>query len=411
MSKYYRIRRAEAASAPLGHVLRRRTGPRLARAKTEELAALEDVSFEVARGEALGIIGRNGAGKSTLLKVLSRITPPSTGRVVLSGRVGSLLEVGTGFHPELTGRENIFLSGAILGMRRREIGHRFDAIVEFAETTRFLETPVKRYSSGMYVRLAFAVAAHLDSEILIVDEVLAVGDAQFQRKCLAAMGEVRRDGRTVLFVSHNMAAIEYLCPRTLYIEGGRVSFDGPTGSALAAYSGAKGRTGAQTAVGVFERVEELGSTLSGYRVKRVRLGSDDGLQDIFRPGSPMHIAVDGDGLTNTDDVEVGFRIRSASGVSVAGVRAVMRAPSPRPKAPAAATGDVTFSIARLPLNPGAYSLDVGLNDRRTDAELDLAEHVATFEVLASDVYESGYRPTDSEGPVFLDFSWFARSGG
>src|ERR1700738_407031 len=182
--------------------------------------ALKDVSFEVTRGEIVGIIGRNGAGKSTLLKVLSRITEPTTGAVDIYGRVGSLLEVGTGFHPELTGRENIFLNGAILGMRRAEIERKFDEIVAFAQIERFLDTQVKHYSSGMYMRLAFSVAAHLEPEILLVDEVLAVGDAAFQKKCLGKMGDVAKEGRTVLFVSHNMTAIRSLCRRVLWLDNG-----------------------------------------------------------------------------------------------------------------------------------------------------------------------------------------------
>jgi lipopolysaccharide transport system ATP-binding protein len=188
----------------------------------EEVWALKDVSFEIKRGEAVGIIGRNGAGKSTLLKILSRITEPSTGLVTIKGRVASLLEVGTGFHPELSGRENIYLNGTILGMTRVEIKRKFDEIVAFAEVEKYLDTPVKRYSSGMYVRLAFAVAAHLEPEILVVDEVLAVGDAQFQKKCLGKMSEVGKEGRTVLFVSHNMDAIERLCGRVVWLRSGQV---------------------------------------------------------------------------------------------------------------------------------------------------------------------------------------------
>jgi lipopolysaccharide transport system ATP-binding protein len=204
--------------------------------EVEEFWALKDVSFEVKRGEVLGIIGRNGAGKSTLLKILSRITEPTHGRVTLRGRVASLLEVGTGFHPELTGRENIFLNGAILGMTRAEIRKKFDEIVAFAEVEKFLETPVKHYSSGMYVRLAFAVAAHLEPEILIVDEVLAVGDTEFQKKCLGKMGEVsRQEGRTVLFVSHNLAAIAEMTDRVLLLSSGRTAFDGNTGDAISIY--------------------------------------------------------------------------------------------------------------------------------------------------------------------------------
>jgi lipopolysaccharide transport system ATP-binding protein len=197
-------------------------GRPLVTAEVEEFWALKDISFEVKRGKVVGIIGRNGAGKSTLLKVISRITEPSAGRVTIRGRVASLLEVGTGFHPELTGRENIYLNGAILGMTRAEIRNKFDEIVAFAEVERFLDTPVKRYSSGMYVRLAFAVAAHLEPEILVVDEVLAVGDAEFQRKCLGKIGEVASGGRTVLFVSHNMAAIQTLCQSAILLAQGEL---------------------------------------------------------------------------------------------------------------------------------------------------------------------------------------------
>jgi lipopolysaccharide transport system ATP-binding protein len=203
--------------------------------QSEVFWALKDVSFDVTQGEVVGIIGRNGAGKSTLLKILSRITEPTTGRVRIRGRVASLLEVGTGFHPELTGRENVFLNGAILGMTREEIKRKFDEIVAFAEVEKFLDTPVKRYSSGMYVRLAFAVAAHLEPEILIVDEVLAVGDAQFQKKCLGKMGSVSKLGRTVLFVSHNMTAIEQLCPQSLLLKEGRIQRSGPTHHVIAEY--------------------------------------------------------------------------------------------------------------------------------------------------------------------------------
>jgi lipopolysaccharide transport system ATP-binding protein len=204
--------------------------------EVEEFWALKNVSFSVKRGEVLGIIGRNGAGKSTLLKILSHITEPTEGRVKLRGRIASLLEVGTGFHPELTGRENIFLNGAILGMRAAEIRKKFDEIVDFAEVEKFLDTPVKHFSSGMYVRLAFSVAAHLEPEILVVDEVLAVGDAEFQKKCLGKMGEVsRQEGRTVLFVSHNLAAIAELTDRALLLRSGSVVVDGSVAEVLSAY--------------------------------------------------------------------------------------------------------------------------------------------------------------------------------
>jgi lipopolysaccharide transport system ATP-binding protein len=237
----------------------------------EEYWALKDVSFEVKRGEVLGIIGRNGAGKSTLLKILSRITEPTQGRVILRGRVASLLEVGTGFHPELTGRENIFLNGAILGMTRVEIMRKFDEIVAFAEVEEFLDTPVKRYSSGMYVRLAFAVAAHLEPEILVVDEVLAVGDAEFQKKCLGKMDEVsRREGRTVLLVSHNLAAVAGLTHRALVLDSGRVIADGPTQDAMSIYLAKGGRSAAyvrapaqQTDTPHLSRVDVITSDANG----------------------------------------------------------------------------------------------------------------------------------------------------
>lgn len=218
-----------AASWP-GRVLRGEAG-----GPTERIWALRDVSFEVKQGEVLGVIGRNGAGKSTLLKILSRVTEPSEGYAEITGRVGSLLEVGTGFHPELTGRENIFLNGAVLGMKRAEIQSKFDEIVEFAGVAKFIDTPVKRYSSGMYLRLAFSVAAHLEPEILVVDEVLAVGDAEFQRKCLGKMGEVAEAGRTVLFVSHNMSAILRLTEKAIVLDKGRMVFAAPTREAVDHY--------------------------------------------------------------------------------------------------------------------------------------------------------------------------------
>ncbi len=226
----------EAVTRAVAAPFRRLAGRAGASQRDRWFWALQDVTFTVELGEVVGIIGRNGAGKTTLLKVLSRITPPTRGRAEVRGRLGSLLEVGTGFHPELTGRENIYLNGAILGMKRAEIRCKFDEIVAFAEVERFLDTPVKRYSSGMAVRLAFSIAAHLDPEILLVDEVLAVGDARFQRKCLGKMDEVSREGRTVLFVSHNLAAISKLCGRGLVLGEGRLLVSGNTSEALRAYS-------------------------------------------------------------------------------------------------------------------------------------------------------------------------------
>ncbi len=229
----YRTLRESLVNAAMAPIRRWRNGGHAG--QREEFWALEDIEFEIQPGEVVGIIGRNGAGKSTLLKILSRITKPTTGVVELYGRVGSLLEVGTGFHPELTGRENIFLNGSILGMSRQAIVKRFDEIVAFAEIERFLDTPVKRYSSGMYVRLAFAVAAHLEPEVLLIDEVLAVGDASFQKKCLNKMQDVGHEGRTVLFVSHNMMAVTRLCPRAILLNRGRVIGDGPSAQITSLY--------------------------------------------------------------------------------------------------------------------------------------------------------------------------------
>jgi len=238
LSKRYRV---GTAREPSGHIREALTDAlrapfrRAARSSAppeRDFWALRDLSFEVERGEALGIVGRNGAGKTTLLKIISRVTEPTEGRVELFGRVGSLLEVGTGFHPELTGRENVYLNGTILGMRKREIDRKFDEIVAFAEVEPFIDTPVKRYSSGMYVRLAFAVAAHVETEIMVVDEVLAVGDAEFQKKCLGKMDDATQSGRTVLFVSHNMAAVQRLCARGLLLDRGRVVADGSVGAVV-----------------------------------------------------------------------------------------------------------------------------------------------------------------------------------
>jgi len=236
LSKAYTIAHNAPKHTMVGEMLMHRLKNPFERPQKETFWALKDIEFDIEKGDVVGIIGRNGAGKSTLLKILSRITKPTTGQIDLYGRVGSLLEVGTGFHPELTGRENIFLNGAVLGMRKREVERQFDAIVAFAEVERFLDTPVKRYSSGMYVRLAFAVAAHLNPEILIVDEVLAVGDAEFQKKCLGKMHDVAHSGRTVLFVSHNMEAIATLTRNSLMLVGGRSLFFGKTPDAVALYT-------------------------------------------------------------------------------------------------------------------------------------------------------------------------------
>jgi lipopolysaccharide transport system ATP-binding protein len=244
LSKSYTIAHEQERESTLAETLLRRARNPFKRPSRETFWALKDISFDIQKGDVVGIIGRNGAGKSTLLKILSRITEPTSGSIDLYGRVGSLLEVGTGFHPELTGRENIYLNGQILGMRIKEVDRQFDAIVDFSGCEKFLDTPVKRYSSGMYVRLAFAVAAHLESAILIVDEVLAVGDAEFQRKCLGKMKDVATGGRTVLFVSHHMQSVQVLCNSAMYLERGQVLHVGAIDTAIARYMATFGRNNA-----------------------------------------------------------------------------------------------------------------------------------------------------------------------
>ena len=301
---------AESVLAPFrraGRLLRGQAG---GAAELDEIIwALRDVSFDVTEGEVVGIIGRNGAGKSTLLKILSRITEPSTGFADIHGRVGSLLEVGTGFHHELTGGENIYLNGAILGMRRSEIQRKFDEIVSFAEVGRFINTPVKHYSSGMYLRLAFAVAAHLEPEILMVDEVLAVGDAAFQRKCLGKMGSVANEGRTVLFVSHNMAAITQLCGRALWIDDGRLRMSGPSVSVVNAYlsAGSEGRA-------VWVNASPLPARALEVRLKSASILSQTGEpSQLIDFSASFKVQITYDVLTLIRDLSVTFQVSDSQG--------------------------------------------------------------------------------------------------
>jgi ABC-type polysaccharide/polyol phosphate transport system ATPase subunit len=261
LGKRYRVGARSGASNLREHLTAR---VRQNKDQAREVWALRGVSFSIDQGEVVGIIGRNGAGKSTLLKILARITVPTEGAARMRGRIGSLLEVGTGFHEELTGRENIFLNGAILGMGRHEIRRQFDAIVDFSGVSRYLDTPIKRYSSGMKLRLAFAVAAHLEPEVIIVDEVLAVGDAEFQRRCLGRMSELHDSGRTVLFVSHDLGAVAQLCPRTLWIDGGRLHLDAPTEDVIAAYQRSFGTT--EAGIGLHRPMEAGPVTLESVRL-------------------------------------------------------------------------------------------------------------------------------------------------
>jgi lipopolysaccharide transport system ATP-binding protein len=362
--------------------------------------ALRDVSFEVPRGQVLGIIGRNGAGKSTLLKILCRIVDPSAGSADIYGRVGSLLEVGTGFHAELTGRENIYLNGAILGMRKAEIERKFDEIVSFAETGRFLDTPVKHYSTGMHMRLAFAVAAHLETQILLVDEVLAVGDAAFQRKCIGKMDAAAQSGRTVLFVSHQLEAVQRLCSRCLLLENGRIVQDGTSAAVVGAYlSSISARARPNSFIDLAD-VERIGT--GEARFARVQYGSDRA--DIgFQPytGGPLDVwlVIESDAarsvgslavtiynqlgtkLVNADTLDVGREVRLSAGINRLRLR-----------------------IRQLHLNPGVYRLGLWLAHPMASQSVrsahDFIEWAFDIEVLGVD---SPARGLSSEGAVACDF--------
>ena len=381
-----------------GHLLSRKASG--AGDLEETFWALKDVSFEVNHGQIVGIIGRNGAGKSTLMKILSRITEPTEGSGEINGRVGSLLEVGTGFHPELTGRENLFLNGAILGMRKGEIERKFDEIVAFAEIDKFIDTPVKHYSSGMYVRLAFAVAAHLEPEILLVDEVLAVGDASFQRKCLGKMSEVSQGGRTVIFISHNMAAVENLCDQGILIEHGRVVYSGAMGQAIERYL-----QGNSVGRGEQSHIIDLSEAAGRNKKSRPLLKR----LELFSEGRPSkgHLRL-GDSLTahlyfeleepsaNVQaclafDTLFGQRILTAHSVFEPhnnwGVRA----------------GEQVFicEIPSLTLVPGEYKIKLALDIQ--NSELDIIEDAARLTVLESDFYGTGRVPWN--GTFVLKHRW------
>jgi lipopolysaccharide transport system ATP-binding protein len=363
-------------------------------ASEEEFWALKDVNFEIRRGERVGIIGRNGAGKSTLLKILSRITEPTTGRVEIRGRVASLLEVGTGFHPELTGRENIYLNGAILGMTRREIRSKFDEIVDFAEVEKFLDTPVKRYSSGMYVRLAFAVAAHLEPEILVVDEVLAVGDASFQKKCLGKMEDVSRAGRTILFVSHNMPAVNTLCSRGIALQGGRLILDSDIQQAVSSYLGSgsnySGRIDLQNHP---NRERGLKPWLDWIEID----GADQGLE----LGKAVEIMIGYRAFKPIREAQFTISFATLQGEQIFVLNSSWQSsaiPESLDK-----RGVVKCVIPKLPLMPGRYSVStrlwiVGekLDDIPSFAEIDVSW---TYREAYQQPYQRGH------GLVYVDAEW------
>lgn len=369
-------------------------------ARASDLWAIRDISFAVEPGEIVGLIGRNGAGKSTLLKILSRVTEPTAGRALVNGRVGSLLEVGTGFHPDLSGRDNIYLNGAILGMSRAEIRVRFDEIVAFAEIDRFLDTPVKRYSSGMYVRLAFAVAAHLEPEILLVDEVLAVGDTAFQRKCLGKMSEVSRGGRTILFVSHNLAAVEGLCTRAVLLEGGRVVHDGAVRDALSRYLQSHGEGGARE---LSARKDRSGSGAVRFV----------GLRLLDEWGSEIPCLATGrDAILEIDyrcaaahpprQASISIGIDSSFGQRVAHLSSDAAAATIVPSADG--VGSVRVRLPRLALLPGRYHYTLYCEAGGTIA--DWIQNAGSFDVEAGDFFGSGKLPPS--GVVCLECEFETR---
>jgi len=345
-------------------------------AETRDIWALQDVSFDVQEGEVLGVIGRNGAGKSTLLKILTRITSPTAGRAEIRGRVGSLLEVGTGFHPELTGRENIYLNGSILGMKRREIAGKLPEIIEFSGIEKFLDTPVKRYSSGMYVRLAFSVAAHLEPEILLVDEVLAVGDAEFQRRCLGRMEEYGTSGRTVVFVSHNMPAVSRLCERVILLSGGTIAMDGPAEEVVAHYLHTETGTASWRR---WEGTDSPGNDLVRLRGARV-VDSDGGIVDASDVRQPVGIEIGFDVLRLGEPVFAQIKLLDQRGdiaFNALDSRPEWRVPS------APGSYVVTAWLPGNLLNEGLYTVNIAV----CTAGAKLIHHAGVVEAVSFTVYD------------------------
>ncbi|MGC2303230.1 ABC transporter ATP-binding protein [Candidatus Binatus sp.] len=401
VSRTLREAAMDSVTAPLRYsrsILRRTPDDAGNVEKRDTIWALRDLSLDVGEGEVLGVIGRNGGGKSTLLKVMSRITEPTTGRVDLHGRVGSLLEVGTGFHPELTGRENIFLSGAILGMRRNEIERKFDEIVAFAEMDQFVDTPVKHYSSGMYVRLGFAVAAHLETEIILIDEVLAVGDAAFQKKCLGKVGDVARQGRTVLYISHNMASVEALCDSCIYLIGGRLEEAGKPRDVIAKYMASQTRANSGT-ISLAEHPGRRPGYKPHLRFLELRSGAKTAVGAI-RMGDPLTIIMSFEAASPLRPV-VGVIIKTIQGASVCSVND--RFSMQLRDCKMVSRGTVVCEIDQLMLMPGQYNIDVSFGD--FGPELDVVSDAISFDVLPADMAGIGRLPPSSQGPMYCAGTW------
>jgi len=389
LSKLYRIgvQQHSLLTDYLTHRLRRVLGSDTAKTtvgnQQAEFWALKDVSFEARHGEVIGVIGRNGAGKSTLLKVLSRITLPTKGRARIFGRVGSLLEVGTGFHPELTGRENIFLSGAILGMRRVDISRKFDEIVEFAEIGQFLDTPVKRYSSGMYVKLAFAVAAHLETDILIVDEVLSVGDAAFQKKCLGKMDDVRKGGRTIILVSHDLPTIANLCRRVIWMKKGAIAEDGDPHRLIEGYLK---ETFSLANTSLLDRTDRSGE--GAMIVSAIEFYDGDGKRiQHAMSGKELRVRVRYHGRSN----RVFSNYRVLASFNHEGRACFVMATDLVDQRPLSLSGDgyIEFTIPDLPLGAGRYYINAAIEHAGNTACQDWVESAGEIEVVEGDYYGTG----------------------
>lgn len=365
-----------------------------------ELWALRDVSFHVEQGEVLGVIGRNGAGKSTLLKILARITEPTTGTATIFGRVGVLLEVGTGFHPELTGRENIYLNGMILGMRRTEVDRKFEEIVAFSEIERFLDTPVKRYSSGMQMRLAFSVAAHLEPDVLLVDEVLAVGDAAFQRKCLGRMRDISSQGRTVVFVSHNLQAVRSLCDRALVLESGRLTMTGPVEDCVERYLATIGEEVSSDVMSLSTTRPSVVANEARLRITRVRLESERKGRVVL-VDDPISVSLEFEVTAAVEDVVFGWGVHSVDDVRIFECRSVdSYQPIPRlPPGRYSLRSQLSVGL----LNEGLYTLHVGA--RSAERGLDYLPDILTFRVESKEKYESLWLEAPSGGLIRVRAEW------
>jgi lipopolysaccharide transport system ATP-binding protein len=364
--------------------------------KISEFWALKDISFDIKQGDAVGIIGKNGAGKSTLLKILSRITEPTSGRIEINGRVSSLLEVGTGFHPELTGRENIFLNGTILGMKRSEIKQKFDEIVDFSGVEKFLDTPVKHYSSGMYVRLAFAVAAHLEPEILIIDEVLAVGDAEFQNKCLGKMKDVAGQGRTVLFVSHNMVAVKSICSKSILLRNGTIYFNGDTDKAINTYL-----TNTEISNRLnFNDIERSGNGKIKY--KNFTIIKNDEIVSKIKMGESVKILLEFECFEPIRNPVFGVSLRSSIDQRLISWRTFETSQEQIPSVKN--NGAIILEIKNLNLLPERYFFAIGISEN--NEQIDYIEKAFHIDIIADDVYATGKIPSaSSSGFFFTECQW------